>query len=308
MTRTKKLFLIFILLLISFISYLFYIKRDKVFELFNSFISNFTENKVIVPYDQTVYHLDYNFKTVKETDNFKPSNIEDIKNIYYTVLNNGWIDFTFYCPKSYVNCVDDVRQIANSNEYITKLNGYVSPFNSYKKYNTYITNNTEIYLKVDKLYNENEIMQINIEIDRIFNQLGISKNANQKDNIKKIHDYLIQNINYDEEYDDSQKDTTLSNKANGALFYKTALCSGYTDTFALMLDRLNIPNFKISNDEHVWNVVYADNKWLHIDITWDDDEVNKNNYYNFYLINTAELKEKDVEKHTFNEDFYLELK
>ena len=65
--------------------------------------------------------------------NFRPNSIEDIKDIYYTVLNNGWIDFTFYCPKSYTNCVEDVRKIANNNEYITKLNGYVSPFNSYKK-------------------------------------------------------------------------------------------------------------------------------------------------------------------------------
>lgn len=308
MTRTEKLFRILMLLIVAFISYVIYIKWDKVSAFFDSFISNFTENKVIVPYDKTVYHLDYDFKAVKETDNFRPNSIEDIKDIYYTVLNNGWIDFTFYCPKSYTNCVEDVRKIANNNEYIIKLNGYVSPFNSYKKYNTYITNNTEIYLKIDKLYTEEEIMQINIEIDRIFNQLGIKNNTNIKDNIKKIHDYLIQNINYDEEYDDSKKNDTISNKANGALFYKKALCSGYTDTFALMLDRLNVPNLKISNDEHVWNAVYIDGKWSHIDVTWDDDEVNKNNYYNFYMINTKELKEKDLEKHKFNEDFYLELK
>ncbi len=306
MTRTSKLFQIFIILLIVFIAYIVYLKSDTIFSYVNSLIDRYNENNIIIPYDKTVNKLNYNFKTVHETDNFIPKTFEDLKNIYYTVLNNGWDSFTFYCPKEYVNCADDVRKIANNNEYITKLNNYVSPYNSYRKYNTYISNNTEIYLKVEKLYSNIEISQIDTEINRIFNVLNITDGSEA--NIKKIHDFLINNIEYDEDYTEELGQDTISNKASGALFNKKALCSGYTDTFALILDKLNIPNFKISNDEHVWNVVYLNNKWSHIDLTWDDDEVNKNNYYNFYLISTNELLKKDSEKHTFNQDFYEELK
>lgn len=308
MSRTIKLFKIFIILLVAFMGYLTYIKRDSVKTFVSTIISKFKEDQIIIPYDKTKNKLEYDFKTVHETDNFKPNNFEELKDIYYTVLNNGWEEFTFYCPKDYTECANDVRKIANGNEFITKLNNFVSPFNSYKKYNTYITNNSEIYLKIDKLYSETEISQINIEIDRIFKLIGINKNKDLLDNIKSIHDYLIQNIEYDEEYTDDKSLDTISNKANGALFNKKALCSGYTDTFALMLDRLNVPNFKISNDEHVWNVIYNNGKWSHIDVTWDDDEVNKDNYYNFYMINTDELLEKDKEQHQFNQDFYKELK
>ncbi|UKI58189.1 MAG: hypothetical protein L6V81_01725 [Clostridium sp.] len=42
-----------------------------------------------------------------------------------------------------------------------------------------------------------------------------------------------------------------------------------------MLDKLHIPNFKVTSSEHVWNVVYYNGKWTHIDATWDDDEINK---------------------------------
>ena len=31
-----------------------------------------------------------------------------------------------------------------------------------------------------------------------------------------------------------------------------------------------IINYKISNDEHIWNLVYLDEKWYHLDLTWDD--------------------------------------
>ena len=71
---------------------------------------------------------------------------------------------------------------------------------------------------------------------------------------------------------------------------------------------LDIPNFRVSNIEHIWNVIKFNNEWRHIDVTWDDDEINKNNIYNFYYLTTNELIEKDNDLHTFNRDIYLELK
>ncbi len=305
MTRTERLLRILILLLLAFISYLFYLNHDSIIKNFKSFIDNFREKEIIVPYEQTVHHIDYKFKTVTETTDFKPKNIDDIKNIYYTVLNNGWKNFTFYCPNDYENCIEDVKFIADRNEYISQINNYVSPYNSYIKYNTLLVNDKEINLSVDKLYDDSEIIQIDNEIDRIFNELNIKDSTDIFNTVKKIHDYIIENTTYDDNY--IKGEYTISNKANGALFNKTALCSGYSDLFSIMLNRLNIPNFRVSNDEHIWNVIYYNNSWHHIDITWDDDERNKNNTYNFYMISTKELLEKDKDLHSFNVSLYLEL-
>ena len=306
MNRTEKLLMILFILIISFAGYVFYVYRKDVIKSVKLFISNFKENEVIIPYEDTKNHNNYTFKTVKETDDFKPHNMEDLKNIYYTVLNNGWDSFTFYCPKDYETCADDVRMLANDNTYISLINNYINPYNTYKKYNTLITNDKEIYLKIYNLYNNEDIYNLNNEIDRIFKELNIDVNNYKNDDIKKLHDYLINNVTYDENY---QKGTeTISNKANGALFDGTALCSGYTDAFALMLDKLKIPNFKVSNEEHIWNIVYFNNEWKHVDVTWDDDERNKNNIYNFYMLDTNELLEKDNDVHNFTRSNYLELK
>ncbi len=306
MTRTEKLLLILIVLVVAFMSYITYLHFGTISKNIRGIFSKFRDEEVIVPYDKTVYHIKYNFKTVKETYDFKPKNIEDIKNIYYTVLNNGWNDFVFYCPKEYENCINDVKSIADGNTYLSLLNNYVHPYNTYVKYNTLLVNNKEIHLSIEKLYSNDDIEYIENKINEIFNNIKVNKNGYKSDNIKKIHNYIIENTHYDADY--RKGDNTISNKANGALKNGIALCSGYSDLFAIMLTKLSIPNFRVSNDEHIWNVIYNDNKWSHIDVTWDDDERNKNNTYNFYLISTDELHKKDDDVHIFNINDYLELK
>ncbi len=305
MTRTEKLLYILIVLVVSFIIFLFYQNFDKINKNINEFITSVKEPKINIPNDKIIYNRKYSYKTVHDTDNFSPKNIEDLKSIYYTVLNNGWDEFTFYCDKEYENCANDVKTIADDSEYINLINNYVSPYNSYKKYNTVITNNNAITLTIEKLYSNDEITNINAKLDNIFYELEIN-NTISNTNIKKLHDYLINNIKYDEDYKENNRES-ISNKAYGALFNGIALCSGYTDTLALMLDRLNIPNFKVTSEKHVWNVIYYDGKWTHIDSTWDDDEVNKYNQHNFYMISTDDLFKKDKEEHNFDVSDYLEL-
>ena len=47
------------------------------------------------------YTRDYSFDYVKLTDDFSPSDYQDLLNIYYTVLNSGVDSFSFYCPDDY---------------------------------------------------------------------------------------------------------------------------------------------------------------------------------------------------------------
>ena len=74
------------------------------------------------------------------------------------------------------------------------------------------------------------------------------------------------------------------------------------------MDKLGIPNFKINTEDHEWNVIYYNKKWTHIDVTWDDDEINKNNNRNFFMITTNDLLKKDKKAHSFNSELFLELK
>ena len=307
MNRTKSLFGILITLIFVFSLYLVFSNYNGVLDNIKALIKDIRGNEVIIP-SETYHAKNYEFETVSLTKNFEPTNMKDLKDIYYTVLNNGWDSFTFYCDDEvYPTCIQDVKNLANDDEYLSIINNYVSPFNSYKKYNTVVIGDDEVYLTVEKLYTAEEIKEVEGKISSIIHRMNVNVTNVTVDDIKNIHNHLIKTITYDDNYDEEDT-TSISNKASGALNNGIALCSGYTDTFALILDELNIPNFKVSSENHIWNLMYFDNKWSHVDLTWDDDEINESNTYNFFMIDTAKLKKLDSSEHTFNESLYLEIK
>ena len=93
------------------------------------------------------------------------------------------------------------------------------------------------------------------------------------------------------------------------LVEKYGICSGYSDTMKIFLDKLNIINYKISNDQHIWNLVYLDGTWYHLDLTWDDpiSEVNITRD-NYFLIDNATLELLDDDEHHYNKDYFPEVK
>ena len=79
---------------------------------------------------------------------------------------------------------------------------------------------------------------------------------------------------------------------------------------AIFLNRLRVPNFKVSSEKHVWNAVYIYDKWLNLDLTWDDPvtfDGTNHLLYDFYLIDTETLQKIEVTEHFFNEVAYPEL-
>ena len=306
MKSTRVLTTILVTLITIMILFFLAYNKDEVSEYIVKFVKRVSQNSIVVP-EVSYNHRNYDYVSVKETDNFRPRNIEELKDVYYTFLNNGWETFSFYCDVNYLTCKHDAESLLDNNEYLSFLNNYVSPYNSYIKFHTVITGTDQITLNVEKLYTDDEIKQINTIVDQFIIDNNLTSDFVTKSDIKLIHDYLIETISYDEDNAEGNE-IVESNKANGALINKVALCSGYTDAFAIFMDKLNVPNFNISTEDHVWNVIYFDGKWRHIDVTWDDDEVNKNNNYNFYMINTDELLERDMKSHDFNRSLYLELK
>jgi len=74
-------------------------------------------------------NIDYAF--VKNTDNYTPYSYQDLLNIFYSIINNGWSEFTFYCPEEYKSCIKDIEDISDNETLLTHLNNYVHPFNSF---------------------------------------------------------------------------------------------------------------------------------------------------------------------------------
>ncbi len=83
-----------------------------------------------------------------------------------------------------------------------------------------------------------------------------------------VHDYLVRGCAFDSGESPAQASFT----AYGALVLGSAVCQGYSDAFALVMERLGIPCVVVDSEEmsHAWNMVLVDGAWYHVDVTWDD--------------------------------------
>ena len=309
-----KKFFSFISVLIIIVGGILFYKYHE--EIIAYGVKTFAANEEIVKPAPNEYYKDYKFNLVKNTENFSPESKQDVLDLIYTVLNSGVNEFSFYCSNKYENCVDDINNLSSSKTILSVINNLVSPFNSYSK--LYLTSNKlgKITISIDKLYTSEEITAVNQKLDAITKEV-VKDNMTNEQKIKAVHDYLINHAAYDSERADKIKAGDDSNpkyashKATGPLLQGMTLCSGYSDAMKIYLDRLNIPNYKISNVDHIWNFLNINGKWLHLDLTWDDPVTpDKQNIllHKFFLINTDELLKLDPTGHTFNKEYYTEAK
>lgn len=269
------------------------------------------------------YSKDAHYLYVEKTDNYVPYSFQDLLNIYYSVINNGWDQFTFYCPKEYKNCIKDVSQISGDELILTHLNNYVHPFNSFTNVKSSISDSGEITLKVFYLYDSEKIKEIDKKTDELLESL-IKDKMNDTTKIKTIHDYIINNAKYDVERNLTGNSNYESFNAYGPLFQGYATCNGYTDLMAIFLTKMGFDNYKIATtpDEisysatgHIWNAVKVNDEWLHLDLTWDDPVSNDSKdylFHTYFLKTTEEVKDADdgetvIEEHNFNSLYYLEF-
>ncbi len=301
----KKLisFSIFFVLLLGTI----YIFRNDIGDfLYKQFILDNVKISTLSPNE---YFRQNNYEYVQLTDDFIVKDKQQLLNIYYTIVDNGDVDFTFMCDRDYQECTKDVDELSNNQYVLSNINSFVHPFNSFSSIETQYDTLGKVVIHVNHTYDDEEIEKIEKKMQEII-QKQVGKETDKKEIIKIIHDYIINNTKYDSERSDSKIVKYKSEKAYGPLFEGYGLCGGYTDAMALFLDYYNIPNYKVISENHTWNVVYLDNKWYHLDLTWDDP-VNKSGKdvleYTFFLITTDELEKIEKEQHTFDREVFKEI-
>lgn len=116
-----------------------------------------------------------------------------------------------------------------------------------------------------------------------------------------IHDYIVESATYDGDAV-SLLGNVKENSDNpyGILINKKGICSGYTTTFQLFMDMLEVPCIIIysenaEGEEHAWNQVQIDGKWYYVDCTWDDpvpDEEGRQPYHTY--LNITEEKTENT--------------
>ena len=307
MTKVKNIIFFLVVIVVFVMIGLNYKKIGNKLSAYIYDIRN--QRKEIIIKDSNVYSKHRSYKFVETTENFRPNNYNDLINIFYTILDNGWTEFTFYCGEGYAACVNDVDTLSNDQVLLSNINNYVNPFNSYSQIRVVYDEYGEVDVFVTHTYNNEEREKIQNRISGILNQL-VNDKMSDKEKIKTIHDYIINNTKYDVERKEKGSSSYDSTKATGVLFQGYGICSGYADTMALFLDSLGIDNFKVSSANHVWNAVWIDNSWYHLDLTWDDPVSSDGRdilQYDFFLVDSATLLKKDIttSEHNYNNNYYF---
>ena len=118
--------------------------------------------------------------------------------------------------------------------------------------------------------------------------------------VRAIHDYLVNNVNYD--YANLLSNTLPASvfTAEGALVQKSAVCQGYAEAFCLLAHKSGLYSEMVygyaNTVSHAWNIVKIGSDYYHVDTTYDDPIINgqvvpdgSNISYDYFLLSDTEL-------------------
>ncbi|MCR4738701.1 MAG: hypothetical protein K5886_00405 [Lachnospiraceae bacterium] len=91
-----------------------------------------------------------------------------------------------------------------------------------------------------------------------------------------VHDRLIDDVSY-------QISSRMNQSAYSALVNGSTVCAGYARAMQYVLMELGIPCYYctgFAGENHAWNIVRLDDGFYNVDVTWDDNEPGKYDYFN----------------------------
>ncbi len=136
--------------------------------------------------------------------------------------------------------------------------------------------------------------KIKRESEEIFSNIPADLSQFQRQEI--VHDEFLKICEYEYNYD-TNSDNWEIYSIYGALVDGKAVCEGYAKAMQLLLNTVGIENTPINGKSqgvwHQWNVVNIDDKWYHLDSTWNDSERFNNDILYRYFNVTDEIIEKD---------------
>ena len=202
----------------------------------------------------------------------------------------------------------DVFYLSPSKMY---LNIETTTFGSSTTYNVFINNGSDANYFTDEFSSEAQVRSAINSIEQVKNSLVSRRTGNIYEDIKMVHDYLVDNIEYD---------TSLSKNniydVYGALINKVAVCEGYARSFKYILDEMGIPcvlvigtgtNSRGETERHAWNYVEINSNWYAVDCTWDDPVVvgggnlPQSSKYKYFLKGANEFNQDHIASGQFTE-------
>ncbi|MBQ4630325.1 MAG: hypothetical protein IJB70_05015 [Clostridia bacterium] len=189
---------------------------------------------------------------------------DEFQNTYMQILNNNPL---CYHVDSAVEC-----KIDSENRVIT-----VNP----------------TYLEKNKDTIKSTVSEINSATDVILSL--ITDDMGDFEKVMTVHDYMVQNYEYDESKENHSITIMLS---------KTGVCESYARAFKHLMNTLGVDCKIVDSDDmaHSWNLVSVDGQWYHIDLTMDDPLEDKYTQvsHKYALLSTSAIESAEAPHYGFN--------
>lgn len=177
-------------------------------------------------------------------------------------------------------------------------------------YNVYMDSGKATNYLIDEFSSKSQVNDAISKIEQVRSKIVQNKKSDDYENIKMVHDYLIDNVEYD-------RTISKSNIYNiyGALVNGEAVCEGYARSFKYIMDYMGIQstlvigkgtNSEGKTENHAWNYIQVNGIYYAIDCTWDDPIstsgfVSSNSKYKYFLKGENEISKDHTPNGQFTE-------
>ncbi|PFA18616.1 peptidase [Bacillus cereus] len=154
-----------------------------------------------------------------------------------------------------------------------------------------VPGNYTFTLKITYRESKEQTQYVKTQAKSIINSI-VKAGMDEHEKVKVIHDYVVKHVSYDTSY--------KAYTAYEALAKRSAVCQGYTLLTYQLLKEAGIQSHIVTGQgngqAHAWNLVKIENKWYHIDTTFDDPVPDKAGRvtYSYYNMSDEQLS-KDHE-------------
>jgi len=163
---------------------------------------------------------------------------------------------------------------------------YTHPYEAYNisKYTMAVplsSRSTAVEIEISCVYRMTAEMATDLDTRARTIVASITSNSmSSSDKERAIHDWIVNNTQYDQSY-------TIYDPYN-TLIKHTGVCEGYSLLAQKMFTVAGIKSIVVEGTadgvSHAWNMVNIDNHWYHVDLTWDDPvssrDILRYDYYN----------------------------
>lgn len=149
-----------------------------------------------------------------------------------------------------------------------------------------IPGNYTFTLKITYRESKEQTQYVKKQVKSIINS-ALKPGMDEHEKVKAVHDYVVKHVSYDTSY--------KAYTAYEALVNRSAVCQGYTLLTYQLLQEAGIQSHivtgKGNGQAHAWNLVKIENKWYHIDTTFDDPVPDKAGHvtYSYYNMSDEQL-------------------